>query len=494
LGIFKKEPSVWMHQRLKEGPMDLEPVPSGIVARLLEAAKELEEWAVEHRQATLAEHEKGVLRIFQRVMGPALGAVLERALGLDHPAAQRQRAACPECGVRRRPHQWRKRQPVSVCGDTPFQRLYYWCAPCQRGWVPADEVLGLGPYQILSAELQAWVAETGAELPFAQAAEQLERLAGIRLGIETVRTHTEQVGTALAERQRAAAAMVAQTQEAAEPLDRAPELLVAEVDGVHVRFQDGWHEAKVGEIVGCQVGNGLPETDPMARPPVLVAPSYVASRASVGEFGPLFLAEAARRGGLEVVDWTQPADTDPRLRLVGPAEAHLRPVVVLGDGAHWIWELAAEHFGAQRIEIVDYWHATEHVWTVARALVGEDPDAAGVWAEAWCIDLLEHGPPPWLATLRSAEPPDSAAAEVLRVELGYFTTNAARMNYPTFRAGGLPIGSGAVESAAKHVVQVRMKRSGMRWSDSGGAAMLALCAHLASNRALPVPDALPSAA
>ena len=137
---------------------------------------------------------------------------------------------------------------------------------------------------------------------------------------------------------------------------------------------------------------------------------------------------------------------------------------------------------------------TEHVWTVARALFGEDRDAAGVWAQAWCVDLLEHGPEPWLAALRSAEPPAAAAAEVLRVELGYFTTNAPRMDYPAFQSGGLPIGSGAVESAAKHVVQVRMKRSGMRWSDSGGEAMLALCAYLASHRALPIPDALPSAA
>src|SRR5947208_12758459 len=169
---------------------------------------------------------------------------------------------------------------VIVCRATPFQRPYYWCPGCQRGWAPADEVLGLGPHQILSAELRAWVAETGAELPFQQAAERLERLAGIRLGIETVRTHTEQVGTALAERQRTAAATVAQTQEAAEPVETAPELLVAEGDGVQVRFQDGWHEAKVGEIAGCQVGNGLPVTDPAARPPVLVAPSYyVAARA-----------------------------------------------------------------------------------------------------------------------------------------------------------------------------------------------------------------------
>jgi hypothetical protein len=149
---------------------------------------------------------------------------------------------------------------VSVCGSTPFQRPYYWCPGCEQGWAPADNVLGLDLHQILSAELQAWVAETGAELPFQQAAERLERLAGIGLGVETVRTHSEQVGTALVERQRAAAATVAQTQEAAEPLDTAPGLLVAEIDGVQVRFQDGWHEAKVGEIAGCQVGNGLPAT------------------------------------------------------------------------------------------------------------------------------------------------------------------------------------------------------------------------------------------
>ncbi len=72
--------------------MDREPVPSAIVTRLLQAAKELEQWAVEHRQASLAEHERGVLRIFRSVMGPTLGAVLERALQLDHPAGQRQRA------------------------------------------------------------------------------------------------------------------------------------------------------------------------------------------------------------------------------------------------------------------------------------------------------------------------------------------------------------------------------------------------------------------
>ena len=137
---------------------------------------------------------------------------------------------------------------------------------------------------------------------------------------------------------------------------------------------------------------------------------------------------------------------------------------------------------------------TEHVWTVGRALLGEDPDVVGAWAEAWCVDLLEHGVEPLLAELRSVEPASPEAAEVLRVERGYFTTNAARMAYPTFHTRGLPIGSGAVESAAKHVVQVRMKRSGMRWSDVGGEALLALCAYRASNRSLPLPVSVAYAA
>jgi hypothetical protein len=297
----------------------------------------------------------------------------------------------------------------------------------------------------------------------------------------------------LAEHQRQAAQAVQQTQEAAEPVDAVADVLVVEADGVLVHYRDGWHEVKLGEVAGCELGNGRPASDPTARPAELVAPSYVATRASAAEFGPMLVAEAARRGSLEILRWEQPPGTDPRLAVVGPAEAVLRPVVVLGDGARWIWDLAAEHFGSERTEIDDYWHATEHVWTIARALHGDDPDRSGAWAEAWSLDLLEHGVEPLLAALRSIEPP-GPAAEVVRVERGYFTTNAGRMDYPTFRAQGWPIGSGAVESAARHVVQVRMKRPGMRWSKHGGEAMLALCAYRAGNRPLPLPARFPRAA
>lgn len=470
--------------------MPSDTLPTTIVALCAALAVELDAWAVAHRPATLAEHEQGVLASLRRVAGHLLGAVLERAQGLDHPAARRQQASCPSCGTRRRPRQWRTRRPVTVCGVAPLRRPEFRCRPCGTQWAPTDDALGLAAHQALSAGWQAWVVETGAELPYRQAAGQLERRAGIGLGAETVRAHTERVGTALAAAQDAAAATVRATHEAAEPLDPPPvtEVLVAEADGLQVRFLDGWHEVKVGEVAGCRPGMGGDEDGTPRQPPVLRAPSYVATTAAKDGFGGRWLAEAARRGALEGVGWEQPPGTDPRLTgVTGPALAILREVVVLGDGAHWIWDLAAEHFGDRRTEILDYWHATEHVWALGRAVhtpTRDVGDRAGAWAAAWCADLLEHGPSAFLAHLADLPRPSTTeAAEVLRVERGYFTTNAPRMQYPAYRARGLPIGSGAVESAAKHVVQTRMKRAGMRWGTKGGEAVASLCAYRASRRA-----------
>ena len=75
---------------------------------------------------------------------------------------------------------------------------------------------------------------------------------------------------------------------------------------------------------------------------------------------------------MDVVGWEQPPGLDPRLPgPSGPAMAILRPLMVLGEGARWIWELATEHFGPARTEVVDYWHATQHLWALGRALHGE---------------------------------------------------------------------------------------------------------------------------
>ena len=93
--------------------------------------------------------------------------------------------------------------------------------------------------------------------------------------------------------------------------------------------------------------------------------------------------------------------------------------------------------------------------------------AAAAWANAQLDALWEQGVAPLQAALAVAQATTPEAQEVLRREQGYFRTNAARMAYPRYRAAGLPCGSGAVEAAARHLVQQRLKLAGARWSEQG---------------------------
>jgi hypothetical protein len=351
---------------------------------------------------------------------------------------------------------------LSRLGLLTLPRARYTCAACGKGWQPLDRALGLEPRQRMTKGLQRWLAELGAETTFRGAARLLRTLAGLAVGAETVRRHAEAVGEELEAAQQAAIAAVERTRAAAEELEAAPGQLVVQADGVMVPFLDGWHEVKIGVVAGYEGGE-------------LVAPSYVAAPEGVERFGPRLLAEAARRGALEVVAW--------RSRLVGPGLALLRRALVLGDGAVWIWHLAAEHFGPC-IEVVDFFHAAEHLGELARELYGEGSPKAQRWLERQRHRLRHQGPEPLLRALGAVRA-RGALAKLVQRERGYFRANAARMAYSTLADQGLPIGSGAVESAAGHLVQQRFKRSGMRWSAAGGAALLTLRAHLAGGRPLP---------
>jgi hypothetical protein len=188
--------------------MDAATIPAPIVALGQQFAEDLWGWVRRHRRATLAAHEQGVLALVRRLLGPALGAALAVALGLDRPVARRLTEPCPDCGTRRKPHAWRKRQLLTVCGAVRLGRPYYYCAPCRRGWSPTDETLGLGAYEALSPGCAAWLARAGALVPFREAAALLEELTEIGVGAETVRTHAEAAGGLLDLCRRAAAEQV----------------------------------------------------------------------------------------------------------------------------------------------------------------------------------------------------------------------------------------------------------------------------------------------
>lgn len=436
-----------------------ESVPASIVACLEQLGEELATWVQAHHDGTLATHEQGVLHAVRQAMPGLLGAVVQASTRALAPAQPRLRAPCPACGTRTAPRkQWRRRQVRTVCGLVRYERPCYWCRGCRRGWSAADATLAVPPRARLSAGLDLWLGELGAAATFAPATALLERLTGLVVSAETVRQHAEQQGAALDAAQHTAITRCQATRAAAERVVAAPGLLVVQTDGVMVPYADGYHEAKVGLVAGWEGER-------------LVAPSYVAAREPAAAFGSRLLTEAARRGALEVVGWTGGR--------TGPGLARLRPVVVLGDGAPWIWNLAAEHFGACR-EIVDWYHASEHLWALAHVLYGEGTEPAQTWATARLTELHEQGAGALLQALRQVHPTTPAGRKALRQERGYFRTNQARMAYPSFLAQGLPIGSGAVESTARHLVQLRLKRPGARWSDAGAQAILTLRAHLLS--------------
>jgi len=443
-------------------------LPEKIVTVLMTLAEELADWCVEGRDASLARHEARVLGLAWKVLPRLLRAVVEVATSELDPRLARARAACPGCGRKAEPHQVRRRPVLTTCGLLDLARPWYHCAACGHGWSVAETVLEVAPFTRLSDGLRAWLVRLGATAPFRDAAAVLAELTGLELSPETVRHHTVDAGLALRVAEDAAVATVERTREAAEPVAAAPGTLLAEADGTMLRFLDGWHEVKVGVVGGW-------------ADQVVNEPSYVAAREPAERFGGRLLAEAARRGALAIEGWEG--------GLSGRALAVLPTAVVLGDGAPWIWNLADEHL-ARRVEIVDYWHACEHLHTLASALFG-DGERATAWARARAGDLLAHGAEAVLAQLRDVRAPAPEAAAVLRLERSYFAKHAERMRYPLFRDDGLPIGSGAIESAAGHVVQHRMKRAGMRWSDGGGDALLALRARVRSHRPLLLPTAQP---
>jgi hypothetical protein len=431
-----------------------------MIAELEALGRTLHALATTRHDGSLASLEAAVLAAVRA----ALPKLLTEVIHLNTRALQEPQAHwpqfCPHCSTTTHVHSMRARTVQTICGPITYERPWYLCRCCGHGFSLADATLGLEARSRLSPGVHTWLLELGARLAFCEAAGLLERLTGLAVSAETIRQHTERTGARLEATADAMSDELHRTGQAVGSVDRAPGTLVVETDGVMVRYLDGWHEVKLGLVAGLENGE-------------LRAPSYLALRRSAEAFGPRLLAEAARRGALTEIGWAGS---------IFAGRPIWSEVVVVGDGAPWIWKLAAEHFG-RHTEIVDFYHASEHLWTVAKALHEEEP-LASAWAQARIHELHEQGSEPVLRALKDAQAPDGEAGEVLRRERAYIQTNAARMAYPSFREQGLPNGSGAIESGAKHLVQQRMKLPGARWSEAGAQGVLAVRCHLLSGRPL----------
>jgi hypothetical protein len=160
-----------------------------------------------------------------------------------------------------------------------------------------------------------------------------------------------------------------------------------------------------------------------------------------------------------------------RLRELGWLGTHTI-VVIIGDGAEWIWNRATMF--ANRCEILDFWHALEHAWQFARLRFGDGSVKADRWVHQIAEDLKAGKVQDVIVRLKRLRPISSEQQQSLQALIRYYSDNASRMRYDEYIRLGYGIGSGAVESAHKQVIHSRFRQAGMRWSEAGARRLLAL--------------------
>jgi hypothetical protein len=221
---------------------------------------------------------------------------------------------------------------------------------------------------------------------------------------------------------------------------------------------EGWCDFKVGSVFDIVQRT---EPDPLTQEKVsqahAVQNSYVAVLGGPTALGQHVWAEAVRRKFPEAVD-----------------------SLVVGDGAPWIWNLAGEHFSASR-QVVDWYHAKQHLYTVANALLGEDTPEAHAWVKRKETPLYQGHARQIADEFRELANTHRRNARVIRREAGYFENNHRRMQYWETREDGFPIGSGMIESGIKQF-RSRLVGPGMRWKRESAERILSLRAVVLSNR------------
>ncbi len=378
---------------------------------------------------------------------------------------------------------------LTLFGEVEWKRAYYQCQvqedpeqakaqQCSHGRAPADESWGVQGKRTTPG-VQQYISYLCAMLTLEEAAETFRRLLPLGMSARQALNLMNPVGKALAEREdEVVKALFEETgksktdeqEPASQRISKDIERLYIELDGILARMRRGsvpmqeeeqqrkgdvYREMKVGAVFLAERG---PERSGLAPEAWVDTPKqgslrYVARRTAKGGFGQLLYA-LAQQSGL----------------------SRAKQVVVLGDGAPWIWKLVAEHFPGA-VQIVDLYHAQQHVWDVAHAVFGPSSQDACIWAKQACT-LLVHGKIEELVAalgkLPSIAPAPGESRSVPDKAVDYFITNAERMRYPSFRAQGMHVGSGEASAACKTVVDTRAKRAGMRWTPEGLDALLPL--------------------
>ena len=386
---------------------------------------------------SLADIEQETRRLLQEVGRQTVAAVVNDAQA-RYPERE---LPCPGCGAMMPYIRQRTTQLRTLLGCLEVKRAYYLCSGCHEGCYPLDRQLGLRPNAI-SAEVERLAAMTGVQLPFEKGRDLFEALTLVSLSDQTVDKATQAYGAKVVGQETAwrAEAYDQAALQQRKRTERRPLRLYGAIDAtkVHTHGQDDhpWRDLKVGAWFEAR---GRPPKQPDGQWRIQAENiHYYADICSATEFGQLL--------------WTTGVQHHAQLA---------RELVILGDGADWIWRLVDEHF-PHAVQILDWFHATQYLMPVAKAAFAT-PESQAQWVaqakQALWDGHLERVIDACLELIRSEDSTDPAF-----VAARYFDQNRCRMDYPAYRQQGYQIGSGTIESAAKQIGLLRMKVAGAIWN------------------------------
>jgi hypothetical protein len=388
-----------------------------------------EEFAlVQHDLSALEE----VIREKMQLLGQGL---LQRVVNRQRNGYKGSSVAC-KCGGSMRFVQHRSRDIHTLFGWITIGRAYYHCSDCGRGLFPYDVASGLGSEQ-LSPGLAKACCLLAVDDSFGQSSRKVAEFFGQKVSANTIERLMHKVGKVVLQQADHEFANVRKSR-AIPKAQVTPKRLYIAADGTTVHETDGWHESKIG---------GLYWEDQRKRR----KSCYVGQFETSEIFGWHLWLEACKCGFCES-----------------------REVIYLGDGESWIRNEHRRHFGRARF-IIDWYHASEHVWDCGKALYGEGAKETEKWVNQR-LDLLWDG---WIKKLldnlkAQRRKHRGSKAEALKTLISYISSNDEKMRYDVFRKEGYDVGSGAAEGACKNVVGKRLKQSGMIWTRSGSSSVLAL--------------------
>lgn len=335
------------------------------------------------------------------------------------------------------------------------KRAYYYCRRCGRGYTPWDEGTGLSERN-LTPGLEELACLNGAVADsFEKGADLLEKTSGARLSESTVQRTTESAGERIAARFEAGKTIGSRLRWNWHRDARGHRVAYVGLDATGVPQQGEHGEKADGRMayVGV-VYNPLPDRQrvfvDLPRAGERMKARYVSGLYTLAEMGPLLRLQAAQVGMDDADVW-----------------------IALTDGGNGLEHFMEMNFPRVAAVIVDFWHASEYVAKLAKALHPDDEAKAAEQTHQWNRLLKDEGGWTLLAVWETWDWPDRKPGlrDVLDEVLGYFRNQAHRMEYPEYEANGWCIGSGVVESGCKTVVNQRLKGAGMRWSEDGAHAV-----------------------